>query len=201
MEKGTEAIRTKLNGGENMRSKTALLIIDMINPFDFEGGEQLLVHTKSMLPSLLKLKEQAKKLQLPILYINDHYYLRQNNIDELIEIGKQGKGATIIEQIIPEKEDFVLLKSKHSAFFGTQLRTQLTEQGIQNLIITGIAGDMCILFTAIDAYMRNYSLWVPSNCIASETQERKNLAIDLMHSSLSISTTSSKQLTIQNAFS
>lgn len=171
-----------------MGEKTALIIIDIINKMDFQGANQLLDQTKPIVQPLLQLKYHAKKMGMSVIYINDNFGLWHEDVTNLIKVCKKGIGKEIIEQFIPEKDDFFIIKPKHSGFYGTQLEILLKRLHISNLILTGIAGDLCVLFTAFDAYMREYNLWVPSNCIATETAESYRATLHIINHSMSINT-------------
>ncbi|CAK6470086.1 isochorismatase family cysteine hydrolase [Peribacillus castrilensis] len=159
----------------------ALLIIDMINDFDFKYGNMLLAHTKLIVNPILKLKKQMKEKGFPIIYINDHYDLWQADFDKIIDICKNEGNASLIERIKPQQDEFFLIKPKHSAFYGTALNTLLKRLNVDTLIITGIAGNICVLFTANDAYMREYKLWIPKDCIASASKEDNHYALKMMN--------------------
>ncbi|WP_345244043.1 isochorismatase family cysteine hydrolase [Pontibacillus salipaludis] len=180
--------------------QTALIIIDMVNKMDFEGGEDLLENTLNIVEPLKSLKNQAKEQGLPTIYVNDNFGLWQENASDLIEECKEGRGESVIKHISPEDDDYFIIKPKHSGFFGTQLSILLNKLGVNNLILTGIAGDICVLFTANDAYMREYSIWIPSDCVASEQSEDNQNALRIMERSLSANTTQSNQTSIQEAF-
>ena len=82
--------------------------------------------------------------------------------------------------LIPAEDDYFVLKPKHSAFFSTSLDLLLSYLGARKLITTGFAADICVLFTANDAYMRDYELIVPSDCIAAETDAaRRNASVQM----------------------
>jgi len=81
-----------------------------------------------------------------------------------------------------------VLKPKHSGFFSTTLETLLHYLGSRTLILTGIAGNFCVLFTANDAYMRDYELVIPSDCTASNTAEENRQALALMRKFLKADT-------------
>lgn len=183
-----------------MRQNSALLIIDIINEFDFEGSENLLHHTRPMVKPLLQLKKLAKEQGLPVIYVNDNYGLWREDVGDLIKLAEEGIGKEIIEQFKPEKDDFFIIKPKHSGFYGTQLETLLNDLKVDNLILTGIAGDFCVMFTAFDAYMREYGLWVPSDCIASETAQDNDNALQLMHRSMSVHIAKSTEGNIEEVF-
>ena len=81
------------------------------------------------------------------------------------------KGAPLVELLHPGKEDYFVLKPKHSAFFSTTLDTLLRYLGTETLVVGGFAADICVLFTANDAYMRDLKLFVPADCVVSNTPE------------------------------
>ncbi|MGM9924182.1 MAG: cysteine hydrolase family protein [Bacillus sp. (in: firmicutes)] len=166
------------------QAKQALLIIDIINHFHFEHGEQLLLHTEEMLQPLLKLKQAAKAAHLPIIYINDHYNLWQADFQKIIRICRHEANHRIIDKIAPGEDDYFLIKPRHSAFYGTSLHTLLSHLQVKELIITGIAGNICVLFTANDAYMREYGLYCPRDCIASVDRHDNEYALTMMRNVL-----------------
>jgi nicotinamidase-related amidase len=162
--------------------KTAVLFIDVINDFNFDGGDDLLHHTKNILPHLRQLKVFARENGLPVIYINDHYGVWQADCKKIIRKCTNEKSREMIEAVRPEKGDYFLIKPQHSAFFQTPLRSLLQELGKSHLILAGIAGDICILFTAKDAYMYQYDMHVPQNCMASEDKDGNDYALYLMKS-------------------
>lgn len=167
---------------ETSLQNSAVIFIDIINDFNFERGEKLLEHTKEILPHLKKLKQYAKKNDVPIIYVNDHYGLWQADYHKLIDHCKNDCNQEIIDEMQPDRDDYFFIKPKHSAFFQTPLHSLLLELGKSNLILAGIAGDICILFTAKDAYMYEYSLQVPENCTASNEKQGNEYALYLMRS-------------------
>jgi nicotinamidase-related amidase len=173
-------------GKENasLSGKKALLIIDMINTFDFNGGDELLSNTQDIVNPIKELKKKAKQADIPVIYVNDNYGLWQDNMNDIIEVCKEGKGKSIIEKIHPDEDDYFIVKPKHSCFFGTQLEILLHQLDVNHLILTGIAGDICVLFTANDAYMREYGVSIPSDCIASERKEDNDSAIHIINKTI-----------------
>lgn len=174
-----------------MKNNTALIIIDMINKMDFVGGEDLLENTMKITKPLQQLKANAKNQNMPVIYVNDNFGLWQDHVDELIEECKKGPGEKIINEILPANDDYFIIKPKHSGFFGTQLSILLHHLNVDNLILTGTAGDICVLFTANDAYMREYNLWIPQDCVASEQNNDNDNALKIMRRSLSADITKS----------
>ena len=178
----------------NVKPDTALLIIDVINHFQFEYGSSLQEQSIQLLPSLLQLKEKAKNTQIPIIYINDHYNLWQADFKKIIRHCTTTANKDYLMQIKPNEDDYFLIKPKHSAFYGTALNTLLFHLKIKKLIITGIAGNICVLFTANDAYMRDYKLYCPKDCIASVNEQDNMYALTMMKNVLKANITVSNQL-------
>lgn len=160
------------------KADTALLIVDMINNFEFDMGESLAKKTEKIVPHILSLKEHARQNDWPIIYINDHYGLWQADIKNIQQECTNERSKDIIRQIAPEDADYFLIKPKHSAFYETALHTLLTELQVKHIILTGIAGNICVLFTANDAYMREYSITIPKDCIASNRDEDNEFALN-----------------------
>ncbi|MGG3574534.1 isochorismatase family cysteine hydrolase [Bacillus gobiensis] len=176
------------------QSNTALIIIDMINDFDFDMGELLSEKTRKMVPNLLRVKEHARKMKWPIIYINDHYDTWQADLSTILSACKNEKSQEIIDQIAPDGDDYFLIKPKHSAFYGTALETLLNKLGAEKLILTGIAGNICVLFTANDAYMREYKLIIPRDCMVSNNDKDNEYTLTVMENVLLAEITSSKDL-------
>ncbi|WP_066060125.1 isochorismatase family cysteine hydrolase [Robertmurraya korlensis] len=162
------------------KSQKALLIIDMINNFDFSNGEVLAKKTLPIAKNIQRLKEQFTNEGLPIIYINDHYNLWQADVQRIISHCQNSLSQEIIKTIQPNSNDLFLIKPKHSAFFGTALNTLLYQLNIRSLVITGIAGNICVLFTANDAYMREYSIHVPHNAIASVDDQDNEYSLKMI---------------------
>ncbi|MCP3029034.1 cysteine hydrolase family protein [Halobacillus sp. A5] len=183
-----------------MADHTALLIIDMINKMDFDGGEDLLEQSREIVNPINELRRQAKQAGVPVIYVNDNFGLWQDNADELIAECRRGPGASIIKEVMPADDDYFIIKPKHSGFFGTQLSILLEQLEVKNLILTGVAGDICVLFTANDAYMRDFILWVPKDTIASEKVEDNNNALQIIKRSLFANIQSTTEISMKDAF-
>lgn len=177
-----------------INQKHALLIIDMINDFQFKHGPILSKQAVTISHNIMKLKHKMKRNGHPIIYINDHYSLWQADFVKIAETCKNPLSEKIIDLIYPDKDDYFLLKPKHSAFYETALNTLLKTLDIRNLIITGIAGNICVLFTANDAYMRDYNLIIPSDCCASNNEEDNKYALVMMKNILKASIPKSENI-------
>ena len=185
-----------LNGSAPDKSKFALLLIDVINDFDFPEADQLLRFARSMARKLLRLKRRAKRAGVPVLYVNDNFGRWQSDFRRQVQhcLRADGRGHEIVRLLQPEEDDYFVLKPKHSGFFSTTLETLLRYLGSETLIITGLAGNFCVLFTANDAYMRDYDLIVPADCTASNSAAENREALTLMQKFLKADTRSSPRV-------
>jgi nicotinamidase-related amidase len=170
--------------------KTALLIIDMINTLDFPEGGKLLRHAIPAAHAIAKLKKKMRRTKSPVIYVNDCFGHWKDNWEDVFAMcSEEGmKGAILCGILPPEKDDYFVLKPKHSAFFGSSLEVLLKSLKVDKLIVTGIAGNICVLFTVNDAYMRGYKIHVPANAIASETRKDNESTLRLFKNYFKIKT-------------
>lgn len=166
----------------------ALLIIDMINNFDFSHGPILAKKALKIAEPIKGLKDQFNERQLPVIFINDHYNLWQADYHKIIEYCRNPYSDPVYKRLLPDDKDYFLIKPKHSAFYGTALNTLLHQLKVNSLIVTGIAGNICVLFTANDAYMREYKLAIPNDCIASADDNDNQYALMMMKNVLKAAT-------------
>ena len=171
-----------LHGSAPDKSETALLLIDVINDFDFEEGDQLLRLALPVGESIAQLKKRAKAAGIPCIYVNDNFGRWQSDFKKLVAhcSADDAKGNEFVKLLVPDDDDYFVLKPKHSGFYSTSLDLLLTHLNAKNLILTGIAGNNCVLFTANDAYMRDYKLFIPSDCVVSNTEAENRYALKQM---------------------
>ena len=177
-----------LHGSAPDKCPTALLLIDVINDVDFPERGDLLQFAVPMAKRIQKLKARVRKCRIPTIYINDNFGRWQSNFEALIEHCLASPGKPVVQRLLPHKNDYFVLKPKHSAFYSTTLDTLLRYLGTRRLIITGMAANICVLFTANDAYMRDFQLWVPGDCVASNTERENDFALEQMRTVLKADT-------------
>ena len=148
---------------------TALLLIDVVNHFHFPGGETLARRALPMAEKLVKLKARATEAHVPVIYVNDNFGRWQSDFRSLVTqcTSEDCRGRAVVERLRPTKSDYFVLKPMNSGFFSTVLDTLLRYLGAKTLVLTGIATDNCVLFTAHDAYMRDYRIVAPEDCCAA----------------------------------
>jgi nicotinamidase-related amidase len=185
-----------LHGNAPDTAAVALLLIDVINDLDFPEGDQLLRFAGPMADRLATLKERAKTAGVPVIYVNDNFGRWRSDftaqVDHCLKDGCRGR--PVVEKLRPVPDDYFVLKPKHSGFFSTTLDTLLRYLGVRTLVLTGVAANICVLFTANDAYMRDFHLVVPGDCVASNTEEETRYALDQMAKVLKADVRASSEL-------
>jgi nicotinamidase-related amidase len=158
-----------LHGNVPDEAAAALLLIDVINDLEFEGGDRLLAEALPMARRLSALKRRARAAGIPAIYVNDNFGRWQSNLTTLLDhcLNDGVRGRPLAELLAPEADDYFVLKPKHSGFYSTVLDVLLSYLRVKTLLFTGLTADNCVLFTASDAFLRDYHLVVPADCVAS----------------------------------
>jgi nicotinamidase-related amidase len=175
-------------------SDTALLLIDVINDLAFPGSEALVAQAEPMSMQLARLKRRATAAGIPAIYINDNFGQWRSDFRQTVAhcTRPTSPGRLVSRRLRPTLRDYFVLKPKHSGFFDTTLETLLDALRIRRVILTGVAGNICVLFTANDAYMRDLRIYAPADCIVSNTAADNDHALrqiaTVMKGTLSVST-------------
>src|SRR5436305_65587 len=127
-------------------SRAALLIIDMLNTLEFPEWKRLMKGALPAANAILGLKQKAKRAGIPVIYVNDNFGLWRSSWEEVYEHCVRSKGRPLAESLKPDHDDYFVLKPKHSGFYSTTLEVLLENLGAKTLILTGIAGNICVLF-------------------------------------------------------
>lgn len=156
----------------------ALLLIDVINPFDFTGADLLLKAALQMAPQLVELKKRCQRAGIPSIYVNDHFGRWRSDFSAIVDHCKSDKadGREFVRQLLPQKDDYFVFKPMHSGFYQTTLELLLAHLGAKTLILTGLASNICVLATAQDAYMRDFRLYLPPDSMAASSPEEESYA-------------------------
>jgi nicotinamidase-related amidase len=116
------------------------------------------------------------------VYVNDNFGRWSSDLRRLVDhcMNDCVRGQRIARLLKPGDDDYFVLKPKHSGFHSTSLDLVLKHLGATSLILTGLTTDICVLFTANDAYMRDYRIFIPSDCSASIDPKDHQGALKLM---------------------
>ena len=188
-----------LHGNAPDNSPVALLLIDVINDLEFEGGEKLLRHALPAARRIAAFKKRCAAAGIPAIYVNDNFGKWRSDFKKLIShcLNDNTRGREIVELLKPEGDDYFVLKPKHSGFYSTTLDLLLKHLGAETLILAGFTADICILFTANDAYMRDYRLVIPADCVASQEETENQRALKFMERVLKADIPSSTQIDLK----
>ena len=181
------------------RCRVALLLVDFVNDLEFEGADRLLPSALAAARATSALRLRAKRAGIPVVYCNDNFGKWRSDFRSLLRhcLEDGVRGRPLAELLRPDEQDYFVLKPKHSAFHSTSLDVLLSHLGARTLVLTGIAGDFCVLLTAHDAYMRDYRLFVPSDCVASDPQRDNESALRHMQKVCKADTTPSTALDLE----
>jgi len=150
---------------------TALLLIDVINDLAFPGSGALVAQAEPMALRLAALKLRVAAAGVPVIYVNDNFGQWRSDFRQTVAhcTARVSPGRRVSQRLRPTARDYFVLKPKHSGFFDTTLDTLLDSLRTRRVILTGIAGNICVLFTANDAHMRGLKVYAPADCIVSNT--------------------------------
>ena len=182
-----------LHGNAPDEAPTVLLLIDVINDLEFDGGDALLAQALPMAERLAALKRRARAAGIPAVYVNDNFGRWRSDLHALLAhcLDDDVRGRPLAERLAPDPDDYFVLKPKHSGFFATTLDTLLDYLHARTLILTGLTADNCVLFTASDAYLRDFEIVVPCDCVASIDLGHTAQALEHMHRVLKADITAS----------
>jgi nicotinamidase-related amidase len=188
-----------LHGNVPDRSAIALLLVDVINDMEFDGGEALLAQALPAAARIAELKHVAKSAGVPVIYANDNFGRWRSDFRDVVERCLTGdvRGEPVAHLLVPEPDDYFILKPKHSAFHATALDTLLRYLHAERLVIAGFTADACVLVTAAEAHMRDYRVTVPSDCVASRSAAHTRAALAHMERVLDVEVVEAEQLDLR----
>ena len=173
----------------------ALLIVDMLNDLRFDGAEKLAPAAQAIAEPILALRDAADAAGVPVIYVNDnkgHWHSDRTRLIEQVR-GQGDETRALVDRLMPADHHYLVIKPRFSGFYATNMPVLLPDLRVDRLILTGVAADICVLFTAADAHMRGYSLWVPSDAVASEEPQRTRWALEIMAASMDADTSATTE--------
>jgi nicotinamidase-related amidase len=182
----------------NDRKSHCLILVDVINGFDFEGSQGLVRSAERAAPQIERLAARARARGVPVIYVNDNFGRWRSDFKSTIDacVSPDQPGRRVSQRLRPHRDDYFVLKPQHSGFYCTTLELLLNHLGADTLVIAGFATNLCVLFTATDAYMRGYSVVVPADCTASNTPALTRAALSHVSVGLQGDVRSSERLTL-----
>jgi nicotinamidase-related amidase len=190
------AKNTDLHGNVPDQCSVALILIDVINDMEFESGEALFRNALPAAKKMSQLIRRARNAGVPVIYVNDNFgKWRSDFRQQLGHVLEDGvRGEPIAKLLRPDEEDYFVLKAKHSGFYHTQLDLLIDYLQVRTLVLAGFTTDICVLFTASDAYMRDLDIIIPPDCSAAASMKHHESALDHMSRVLKVKTPQSEEI-------
>jgi len=161
-------------------SRTSLVVIDMINPYDHADADKLVGPVREVLPQVGGLLERAGDSDVPVIYVNDNFGSWRSNRDDLVESALRGHHPELVEPIRPPADSLFVVKVRHSIFFQTPLEYLLSQEGIDRLVLVGQVTEQCVLYSALDAHVRHLEVCVPPDAVAHIHPDLAEAALRMM---------------------
>jgi nicotinamidase-related amidase len=173
---------------------TALIVIDMLNRYEHEDAEPLMRSAREAVPNIRELLRAAHEAEVPVVYVNDNHGDWAAGRAELTAWAREGSGPELVDPIAPGEETPLLVKARHSAFYATQLEYLMHEREARRLILTGQVTEQCILYTALDAYVRHFDVVVPRDAVAHIHDDLADAALRMMERNMRATVTTTADL-------
>jgi nicotinamidase-related amidase len=159
---------------------TALIVIDMLNRYEHEDGEQLRESVREIVPGLTRLIEDAHEANVLTIYVNDNHGDWTAGRTQLSQWALEGRDPSVIEPILPRDDVPFLIKARHSVFYETQLEYLLRHEGIERVVLCGQVTEQCILYSALDAYVRHFEVAIARDTVAHIHEDLAEAALRMM---------------------
>jgi nicotinamidase-related amidase len=164
--------------------KTAVIIADMLNSYDHEDAEPLVESVREQLPGIVDLRDRAQASDALLVFVNDNHNAWDAGREELIEQALAGEHPELVEPIAPRDPMPFIAKGRHSAFYQTALEHLLRSEDVQQVVLAGQVTEQCVLYTALDAYLRGFDMAVPPDAVAHIDAELAQAALKMMESNM-----------------
>ena len=178
----------------NNNSKSALIVVDMINSYDFEDAEKLRASVEESLPCMVDLVERAREREVRTIYVNDNHGGWNQGRSEMLDEVLAGEHGHLVEPIAPGDDVDFVVKARHSIFYETPLEYLLRQGEIERVILVGQVTEQCILYSALDAYIRHFDVHVPPDAVAHIHPDLAQASLKMMQVNMNADLTPAGEL-------
>jgi nicotinamidase-related amidase len=161
-------------------SETALIVIDMLNRYEHEDAERLMRSVRETLPAISEAVRAAEEQETMTVYVNDNHGDWTAGRQELCEWALGGPHRDLVEPVMPPAEAAFVTKARHTIFYETPLNYLLRSSGVERIVLTGQVTEQCVLYSALDAYVRHFDVVVASDAVAHIHPELADAALRMM---------------------
>jgi nicotinamidase-related amidase len=160
--------------------RTTLIVTDMLNPYEHEDADRLVASVEKVVPQVVALRDRAVEEDAFVVYVNDNHDEWESSRDQLVEAALEGARRDLVEPILPRGEDLFLAKTRHSIFYSTPLEHILGQEQVDRIVLTGQVTEQCILYSALDAYLRHIDVAVPRDAVAHIFEDLAEASLKMM---------------------
>lgn len=177
--------------------RAALLVVDMLNPYDHDDADALADHVAATIEPLADLVGRAREDPggaVDLVYVNDNHGDFAATREDLVTRALQGRRPELVEPLVPPPDVAFIQKVRHSVFYGTALDHLLRERELGTVILTGQVTEQCILYSALDAYIRHFKVVVPPDAVAAIHPDLHEAALKMMEVNMDADLTPSDEV-------
>jgi nicotinamidase-related amidase len=160
--------------------RSALIVVDMLNPYEHEDADRLAESVERVVGPITALVQRARERDVEVIYVNDNHGDWRSSRDKLVERVMNAGRPDLIEPLLPPEDAEFILKVRHSIFYGTSLEYLLSQLGVDHIVLSGQVTEQCILYSALDAYIRHLKVGVPTDGVAHIHENLAEAALDMM---------------------
>jgi nicotinamidase-related amidase len=184
--------RHRRHGGEG--GETALIVVDMLNAYEHPEADRLAERVADALPGVRTLLHRATEAETQVVYVNDNYGDWNSSSEELAQAAMDGAHPELVEPVLPVEGQSFVVKARHSTFFETPLEYLLDQMGVGRLVFTGQVTEQCILYSALDAYVRHFDVVVATDAVAAIYDDLGEAALQLMERNMGADLTTAEEV-------
>jgi nicotinamidase-related amidase len=166
--------------------RTAVIVIDMITPYDFEDADKLAQSAEDAVPVIAGLVKRARDEDVEVIYVNDNYGDWSSSLPALLDRARNGARPDLVEPLVPEEGRPFVFKARHTIFYQTAVEYLLRQSGLGRVVLTGQATEQCILYSALDAYVRHFEIAVPRDAVAHIYPNLAEAALEMMERNMRV---------------
>jgi nicotinamidase-related amidase len=163
-------------------ARSALIVVDMINAYEHPDAEALTQSVQTVLPTIESLIADSDET----IYVNDNFGHWRSNRDQLIDEAVNGEYGHLVKPIVPDHDDIFVVKARHSIFYQTPLEYLLNQEDVGTLVLVGQVTEQCILYSALDAYIRHFKVRVPRDAVAHIHEDLADASLRMMELNMDV---------------
>ncbi|MBM7440236.1 cysteine hydrolase family protein [Streptomyces sp. HB132] len=168
-------------------SRSALIVIDMLNTYGHPDAEHLIPSVREALPHIVGLIGRARDRGVPVIYVNDNFGQWRSHHGEIIETTLAGPHRRLVEPVLPDADSLFVIKARHSIFYETPLSYLLSQLDVNRVVLCGQVTEQCVLYSALDAHIRHLDVTVPDDAVAHIHRDLAQASLRLMERNMNAS--------------